>query len=246
VDGHRAVAVADDYSVANFIAFEHGIHWVGTDSGLYCVTDDETFRVSGLEASVDALHSLGGRLWVRSQKAVFRIDGRDARAFRLHDPDLDVARLEEIAGGLWLFTARLIWSGNVGRSQPGPVYQIDGDEIREGPTDSIPISAVTSISDDLWFVATRGPAYRLRSHALKPFPRKKAIVHAVSSAGGDVWLRAEDGAYRVRGERSRRIPNMPLVIQDIQDLEGHAVVITADQAFQVDGESVIEIPRPPV
>jgi len=244
VDGYRAVAIANDYKVANFVAFEGTVHWVGTDRGLYGVTGDEAFRVEGLEETVIALQSLGGELWVRSPKAVYRIDVRKAQAFCPLDPNLNVDRLEEIAGGLWLFTTRLVWSGGSGTTKAGPVYILDEEVVHEAPTRATPICAVSAVRDDLWFVSDEGPAYRLRESALKAFPRKGSVVHAISNVGGAVWLRAQDGAYRVRGERAQRIPNKTLSVFSIEEREGLVLVITDDEAYQVDGDKVTQIPRP--
>ncbi|RPI46134.1 MAG: hypothetical protein EHM59_08275 [Betaproteobacteria bacterium] len=244
VDGYRAVAVASDYNTANFVTFENGIHWLGTDRGLYGITDGETFRVQALDEGVDALHVLGARLWAQSRKAVFRIDGRIAHAFRPHDPELNVDRLEQIGGRLWLFTTRLVFSENIGTNRPGPVYVLDADAAVAAPTQATPIRAVHAVDADLWFIADRGPAYRLRAGALKAFPRKDAIVHGVSVAGGAVWLRAEDGAYRMRGERARRLPNKTLSVWSIEERDGHVLVTTQDEAYQVDGDTVVQVAHP--
>jgi hypothetical protein len=202
--------------------------------------------VEGLDEAAERLSKVGGRLWFQSKRAVFRVDGRCARAFPLPDPDVWVNRLEEVGSRVLLFTTRLVRSpeSGSGSQKPGPVYVLGDDAAEIAPTKDAPVRFVKEIDGELWFVIEEGPAYRLRGGTLKAFPRQNAVVHDIVRAGGSLWLRAADGAYRVEKDRSRRLPNQPLTVWSIEERDGHALVLTQNEAYEIRGNRATEVPRP--
>jgi hypothetical protein len=242
VDGYRAVAIADDYKCANFVEHARGLHWVGTDRGLYGVDDNgAVFRAEGLDENVKALQTLGEQLWVHSAQAMYRIEGRGARAFRPLDAEVSVDRLEAVAGRLWLHTTRFVRSDGVGTNQPGPLYEVCVDAVHAAPTQALPVRQLVMQGDDLWFIVDNAPAQRLRAGVLKAFPRQGVVVTAVSLVCGEVWLHGPQGAWRVQGARARRLPDKTLPVWRIEERDGHVHVLAGQEAYRIEGNEAVRV-----
>ncbi|MGA2746156.1 MAG: two-component regulator propeller domain-containing protein, partial [Candidatus Sulfotelmatobacter sp.] len=219
----------------------NGTLLVGAKQGLFISHGDHSFGEVSLTPGHDEILALAsglkGRIWIGTERHVFKADPKDIDAngrirpleqLTVNGNNAVTALFEDRDGNLWIGepeaieryqdSAFITYRTSEGSSEGGSK---DGSE---GSSEGLPCSncgAIYADSDQgVWFAPPDGGLFRIsrgRVQAIEIAGLKNDVVYSIAGAAGDVWVGRRNGGLTrltVEGNAVRLSTQQPELIQD--------------------------------